>query len=100
MASGTIGWPVYPAREPSTLRLTTKQVKGWIEPKWDTVWFPDAFMGTMGSFLRAVESGGEPEIGIEDNLKTIGCVEACYASIREERTITLKEIMEKEDFSC
>jgi predicted dehydrogenase len=54
-------------------------------------------MGTMSGLLRAVESGGEPEIAIEDNLKTIGCVEACYASIREERTVTLKEIMEKED---
>jgi predicted dehydrogenase len=97
MAAGTIGWPVYPAREPSTLRLTSKQAKGWIEPKWDTVWFPDAFMGTMAGLLRAVESGGVPEIGIEDNLKTIGCVEACYASIREERTVSLKEIMEKED---
>jgi predicted dehydrogenase len=95
MASGTIGWPVYPVRQPSTLRLTTKQVKGWIEPKWDTVWFPDAFTGTMASLLRAVESGAEPEISVNDNIKTIGCVEACYASIKEERTVTLKEILAK-----
>jgi len=95
MADGTIGWPVYPKHQPSTLRLTAKQAAGWIIPRWDTVWFPDAFTGTMASLLRAVESGTKPEIGIEDNIKTIACVEACYASIREERTIRLQEILDR-----
>jgi predicted dehydrogenase len=96
MATGTIGWPMYPAREPSTLRMTSRLAGGgWIEPKWDTVWFPDAFEGTMASLLRAVETGTVPEINAEDNIKTIACVEACYASIREERTVTLKEILER-----
>jgi predicted dehydrogenase len=96
MASGTVGWPVYPAREPSTLRLTSRQTGGiWVEPRWDTVWFPDAFVGTMAGLLRAVETGTEPEISAEDNIKTIACVEACYASIREERTVTLREILER-----
>ena len=93
MATGTIGWPVYPMRQPSTLKLTTKQVSGWIEPNWDTVWFPDAFVGTMANLLCAVETGTKPEIDIEDNIKTIACVEACYASINEERTIRLEEIL-------
>jgi predicted dehydrogenase len=96
MAMGTIGWPMYPARQPSTLKLTNRQ-GGWVEPKWDTVWFPDAFMGTMASLLRAVENGTEPEIGAEDNIKTIACVEACYASIREGRTVTLQEILERKE---
>ena len=96
MATGTIGWPVYPQRQPSTLKLTTKQASGWIEPHWDTVWFPDAFVGTMASLLRAVETGTKPEIDIEDNIKTIACVEACYASIREERTVRLEEILSRE----
>ena len=95
MASGTIGWPVYPERQPSTLRLTTREAPGWIEPRWDTVWFPDAFVGTMASLLRAVETGTPPEIGIEDNIKTIACVEACYASIQEERTVRLEEILNR-----
>jgi predicted dehydrogenase len=93
MASGFIGWPMYPARAPSTFRLTNKNTNGWVEPKWDTVWFPDAFAGTMASLLRAVESGRTPEISAEDNINTIGCVEACYASIREGRTVTLDEIL-------
>ncbi|MDR0448062.1 MAG: Gfo/Idh/MocA family oxidoreductase [Treponema sp.] len=93
MADGFIGWPVYPQRQPSTLRLTTKQADGWIMPRWDTVWFPDAFVGTMASLLRAVENGTKPEIDIEDNIKTIACVEACYASIQEERTVRLDEVL-------
>ena len=30
-----------------------------------------------------------------DNIKTIACVEACYASIREKRTVTLDEILKR-----
>jgi len=94
MATGTIGWPSYPKHTPSTLRLTSRDYpQGWLEPKWETAWFPDAFRGTMASLLRAVESGQTPEISAADNITTIACVEACYASIREERTVTLREIL-------
>ncbi|MEA5013356.1 MAG: Gfo/Idh/MocA family oxidoreductase [Candidatus Limiplasma sp.] len=96
MASGAIGWPLYPQHSPSTMRLTSKDYPHqWLEPKWDTAWFPDAFQGTMASLLRAVESGQTPEISARDNIHTIACVEACYASIREERTVTLREILER-----
>ena len=57
MAQGTIGWPDYPARTPSTLEFTTKRSPGqWHRPAWDRVWFPDAFQGTMAQLLRAVEA--------------------------------------------
>jgi predicted dehydrogenase len=96
MADGTIGWFVYPERrQPSTLRLTSKKFPGWIEPQWKTAWFPDAFVGTMAGLLRSVETGTPPEISIEDNIKTIACVEACYASIKEERTVYLQEILDR-----
>ena len=68
----------------------------WIRPSWDTVWFPDAFQGTMASLLHAVEEGRAPEISAKDNIRTIGCVEACYRSIREKRTVGLDEVL-KED---
>src|SRR5262245_13543089 len=48
LALGTIGWPSYPARTPSTLDFATKRDPGvWHKPRWDEVWFPDAFVGTM-----------------------------------------------------
>ena len=94
MAQGTIGWPNYPDRCPSTLRFTSKRYPHrWIEPQWDTVWFPDAFEGTMAQLLRAVEQGTEPEISARDNVHTIACVEACYKSIAEKRTVALSELL-------
>ena len=94
MAKGTIGWPQYPAHAPSTLTFTCQAYPHlWLTPTWDTVWFPDAFGGTMTSLLCAIESGETPEISAEDNIATIGCVEACYRSIREKRTISLDEVL-------
>lgn len=93
MAEGTIGWPMYPDRCPSTIRFMSKRHPAWVAPKWDTVWFPDAFEGTMSGLLRAVEQGTEPEISARDNVRTIACVEACYRSIREKRTVALKELL-------
>lgn len=94
-AEGDIGWH---KREPefcgSSLRLASKKFPNqWIEPKWDTMWFPDAFVGTMANLLRAVEDGGDPEISARDYVKTMACVEACYKSIEEEKAVYLKEIL-------
>lgn len=91
-AKGTIGWPMYPEHCPSTLELGCKAFPGkYLRPEWDTVWFPDAFRGTMASLLCAIEEGKTPEISGVDNIKTIACVEACYRSIREKRTVTLAD---------
>ena len=94
MATGTIGWPAHPIREPSTMRFTCKSYPNkWLEPSWDTVWFPDAFRGTMSGLLYAIENDTEPDISAVDNIVTIACVEACYKSIKEERTIKLADIL-------
>jgi predicted dehydrogenase len=94
MAQGTIGWPKYPVPTPSTLEFTSRQLPGkWYRPKWDKVWFPDAFQGTMAQLLRAVETDTEPEISGRDNLTTMAIINACYQSIQEERTIYLSEIL-------
>ncbi|MEX0586318.1 MAG: Gfo/Idh/MocA family oxidoreductase [Pirellulales bacterium] len=93
LARGTIGWPSYPHREPSTIDFTTTRRPGyWFSPRWKEVWFPDAFVGTMAQLLVALESGEEPEIGGQDNLKTMALVEACYLSAREHRAVDLSEI--------
>ena len=94
MARGTIGWPEYPNPTPSTLDFTTKQHPGyWFQPRWKEVWFPDAFAGTMAQLLCAIEDGTEPEIGGEDNLKTMALVEACYQSARDHRAIDIQEVL-------
>jgi len=92
MARGTIGWPSYPDRTPSTLDYTTTASGTWHQPRWDEVWFPDAFVGTMAQLLCALEDGSEPEIGGRDNLGTMALVEAAYRSIDEHRAVELAEI--------
>ena len=94
-AEGDFGWH---KRAPefcgSTLRLACKAYPHqWIEPKWETQWFPDAFVGTMANLLCAVENGTDPEISARDNVKTLACVEACYQSIEQEKTIYLDQIL-------
>jgi len=95
MAQGTIGWPKYPDPTPSTMEFTSRQFPGrWIRPKWDKVWFPDAFQGTMAQLLVAVEDNTLPEINGRDNLKTMAIIDACYESIKEQRTIHLTNLLQ------
>src|SRR5687768_10136366 len=82
MARGTIGWPSYPARTPSTLDYTLAGGPTWHQPRWDEVWFPDAFVGTMAQLLVALEDGTEPEIGGRDNLETVALCEAVFAAAK------------------
>jgi predicted dehydrogenase len=94
MARGTIGWPSYPARTPSTLDFTTKHRPGyWFQPRWKEVWFPDAFVGPMAELLGALEDGREPSISGRDNLGTMALVDACYLSAKEHRAVGFSEIM-------
>jgi predicted dehydrogenase len=107
LARGTIGWPSYPARTPSTLDFTTRLAVGrlsravsdgpgepsyWLQPRWKEVWFPDAFVGTMAQLLCALEDNREPEISGRDNLQTMALVDACYLSAREHRAVEITEI--------
>lgn len=94
MARGTIGWPSYPERTPSTLEYTTTAAAEWQRPKWSEVWFPDAFVGPMAQLLCALEDHAVPEISGDDNLRTMALVEACYRSANEHRAIELAEILE------
>lgn len=81
LARGTIGWPDYPARTPSTVDFTTIADEGkWHSPRWNQVWFPDAFVGPMADLLIALETGHEPTISGRDNVRTMALVEAAYES--------------------
>jgi predicted dehydrogenase len=94
MAKGTIGWPSYPERVPSTIDFTTVQEGDrMFKPRWSEVWFPDAFVGPMAQLMCAIEEDKAPEISGEDNLKTMALVEACHISYREHRAVGLDEIL-------
>src|SRR5579883_3240624 len=94
LMQGTIGWPKYPAREPSTLEVSTRKQPGcWLRPRWDDVWFPDAFVGTMAQLLVAVENDTEPEIGGRDNLETIALCEAVFLAAIEHRVVRTADVL-------
>jgi predicted dehydrogenase len=95
LAMGTIGWPKYPERSPSTLRYSTRADQGvWNCPEWSSVWFPDAFIGPMAELLCGLEQNREPSISGRSNLPTMALVDACYVSAREHRAVSPAEIAE------
>jgi predicted dehydrogenase len=94
LARGTIGWPSYPARTPSTLDYSTKRRPGeWVQPRWDEVWFPDAFVGPMADLMCAVEEGRPPAISGRDNLETVALCEAVFQAARQHRVTTVQEFL-------
>jgi predicted dehydrogenase len=91
VAQGTIGWP---DGSPSTLTYASKKTTDgkWVSPKWETMWFPHAFIGVMEQLQYAIQSGEPPALSVADNVKTVALVEAGYKSIDEGRTVKLSEI--------
>lgn len=86
LAHGTIGWPGWPERVPSTIDYATADEPGvWHRPRWPEAWFPDAFAGPMAGLMRAIEDGTEPDISGRDNLRTIALCEAVLRAAREHR---------------
>jgi predicted dehydrogenase len=93
IAKGTIGWPDYPAGSPSTITWTTRALDGsWEAPSWDEMWFPQAFKGTMGQLMRAIQDDAEPAISGATTIGTMVLVEAAYRSADEGRAVPLAEI--------
>ncbi len=97
VAKGTIGWPDYPEGSPSTIDWTTRAMDGaWEQPRWEERWFPQAFKGTMGQLMRAIQDDAEPEISGRTTLGTMALVEAAYRSVEEGRAVELAETMPAE----
>ncbi len=93
LAEGTVGWPSYPNRSPSTLTFTTAAQPGiWITPRWPEVWFPDAFQGPMADLMNAIATGTQPATNGRENLGTMAIIEAGYRSMREHRAVQISEI--------
>jgi predicted dehydrogenase len=93
VAQGTIGWPDYPNGSPSTLRYCSRKTTTghWVQPSWETSWFPDAFAGVMEQLQYALKTGAAPMLSAADNLRTMALVEAGYRSVREKRVVRLAE---------
>ena len=63
---------------------------GWCQEDFAESWYPDAFVGTMSSLMRAATGEiDRPETDVHDNLKTVRLVFAAYDSMRERRVIEL-----------
>jgi predicted dehydrogenase len=96
VAKGTIGWPDYPEGSPSTIQWTTRAMEGeWQRPTWDEQWFPQAFKGTMGQLMRAVQEDAEPEISGRTTIGTMALCEAAYRAAEEHRAVSPREFVEE-----
>lgn len=94
IAKGTIGWPDYPEGSPSTIDYHLRAEEGvWHRPRWEERWFPQAFIGTMGQLMKALETGEEPEISPVDNLRTMALIEAAYRAADRHSAVELAEVI-------
>ncbi len=71
----------YPAGEPDTLEIATEETNGWSAIALRGSWFLEAFEGPMSNLQRFV-AGEDSKLvsGVEDALRTMAVVEACYES--------------------
>ena len=94
VAQGSIGWPDYPHGSASTLRYAsrTHTAGRWLEPRWNTRWFPRAFAGVMEQLQHAVATGAPLELQAGDNVRTMALVDAAYRSLEQRREVSLTEI--------
>jgi predicted dehydrogenase len=88
LAIGDLGWCKPDYTSPSSLRYARKGDADFHRPTFDTTWFPDAFAGTMGELLVALETGTPPSLSGRDNLRTLALVEAAVASAAQHTAIS------------
>src|SRR5579863_3796034 len=71
----------YPAGEPDTLEIASEESNGWREIALRGSWFLEAFEGPMSN-LQRFAAGEDPKLvsSVEDALRTMAVVEACYES--------------------
>jgi predicted dehydrogenase len=71
----------YPSGEPDTLEIATEDTNGWSAIALRGSWFLEAFEGPMSNLQRFV-AGEDSKLvsGVEDALRTMAVVEACYES--------------------
>lgn len=81
----------YPDGRVDTLEVNSTVVPtdGWVPYPVTQRWFPDAFIGTMGSVLNAIATGSEVRSSVLDNVNTLKLVDALYQSMDKGVVVTL-----------
>lgn len=81
----------YPDGRVDTLEVNSKVVPtdGWVPYPVTQRWFPDAFIGTMGSVLKAIATGSEVRSSVQDNVNTLRLVAALYESMESGKAVNL-----------
>lgn len=99
LAVGSIGWCQDPYTTPSTMRYARKGDAAFQDFAPAASWFPNAFAGTMGQLLIALENGEAPAVSGRDNLQTIALVDAAVLSAAEHRVVSPAEIISRQTVS-
>jgi predicted dehydrogenase len=89
---GTLGLLYdYPTGRLDTLEINSTKLPtdGWTPYEVTTRWFPDAFIGTMGSLLDAIAGKNQPRSTVEENLGTLKLIAALYESIETNQVVEL-----------
>lgn len=89
---GTLGLLYdYPNGRVDTLEVNSQVVPtdGWLPYPVTTRWFPDAFIGTMGSLMKAISIGAPLRSSVSENIGTLKMVEALYKSMDSGKSVDL-----------
>lgn len=71
----------YPVGLPDSLQYVLRDGEGWMQAPVQGNWFPDAFMGSMGSLQAYVQGEADTlPTSVEDAIDTMRTVEAAYLS--------------------
>lgn len=81
----------YPVGRVDTLEVNSQVAgtDGWTPYPVTTRWFPDAFMGTMGSVMATIATGARLRSSVADTVGTLKLVAALYESMDTGRAVDL-----------
>jgi predicted dehydrogenase len=89
---GTLGLLYdYPNGRVDTIEINSSVVPtdGWLPYPVTTRWFPDAFIGTMGSVMESISTGAALRSSVAENVGTLKMVEALYKSMDSGKSVDL-----------
>jgi predicted dehydrogenase len=89
---GTLGLLYdYPNGRVDTIEINSSVIPtdGWLPYPVTTRWFPDAFIGTMGSVMESISTGAPLRSSVAENVGTLKMVEALYKSMDSGKSVDL-----------